>query len=422
MESDKHLEETLLSTGDEKKTHPKEKHLSFKLIVLSSFIIITLIFELLFSQKVSSFSLTIQESLEPTKNCAFLHTLGQTGSFTFKIFIFVFILNLKDMYSAFVYMFIMSFSVWFNGNLKLIWLDPRPFWTASSITPCECVFNYGKPSTHALNAVIMFLCLWESFCTKKTRKNNPLYSYIFLFICIFMILFNGLVKFFQNVHSLNQLFLGYILGLAIYYFFFYIVEINLDNPKESMIYFTDSRRKIYFILGSIILFFLHLGIHTYFTFPINEEWKQHILQFCNNYSLYDSFDYESYQKNSQVLLPIGVYIGALIEYHFLFSSNLITYFDFNYSQNNSWNSTPVWKTVVRTVIMLYSFFTLNVLYELGSSSDPLWKYLILGFVIPDLITGLFSLFISRSVFRLLYLTNETHANNLNQVNYSKNVV
>jgi hypothetical protein len=422
MDPDKHLEETLLSTGDENSVKTKEKNISYKLIVLSSLILITVLFEIFFSQSVSSLSISIQESLEPTKNCALLHNLGQTGSVTFKVLIFVFILNFKNMYSAFIYTFILSFSIWLNGNLKLIWLDPRPFWMDKGLTPCECVFNYGKPSTHALNAVIIFLCLWESFCTKKTRKNNPILSYSILFLCVSMIFFNGLVKFFQNVHTLNQLFTGYMLGLSIYYFFFYIVEINLDNPKESMIFFTDSTRKMYFILGSILLFTLHLGIHSSFTFPINEDWKQEIMKFCPKYSVYESFDYESYQKNSQILHPVGIFIGALIEFHFLFDSDPNNYFNFNFNHTDSWNSTSLWKTILRTFLMFYCVIKFDFVYGLASTNDTFWTYLFLGFVIPDIVTGLFILFISRSGFRLLYLTNETYAKKNNQVYYSKNVV
>jgi len=76
----------------------------------------------------------------------------------------------------------------------------------------------------------MFLCLYESLCTKSIKSKYKTYTKIIYSLCIMMTILNGTVKFLQNVHSLNQLFVGYAIGYGIYYIFFKVLNYNLEDP------------------------------------------------------------------------------------------------------------------------------------------------------------------------------------------------
>ena len=379
-----------------------------KIIFIQIFFIFTFLFDYLFGQIISDFSFSIQESLDKTKNCHLLRILGKTGTYQAKIFIFIIILNLKDLYSASVYVYLMSLSVWLNGNLKLIYRDSRPYWLADTITPCSCVVNYGSPSTHALNAIVVYLIVWECLCTRRIRKLYPIYSLIILFLCLFLAIFNGLIQFFKNVHSIDQLILGYMIGFGFYYIFFYIIEIDLDNPKEFKKYFKNDRIKLKFIFGNIALFFIHVVIHISMDIPINNQWKEGMLRFCQPFILFNWFDYESYLKACQLFLPLGVYLGCLIEQSWLFDSETGIYFKFNFCEDKRWNKTDHFKTAIRLLLMILGYFPFSSLFLFGSPENPLWMYLLFGFIIPDFLGGIYILLISRTLCRLLLLTNESH--------------
>ena len=413
------LEEYFIYKNEENKDAENNQNQNLKkkkIIYLSIYIIIIFLLFEIFSPYLSEFSFSILKSLDKSKNCNTLDYFTILGKFNTKIFIFFLILNLRDIYSAFIYIYLMSLSFWLNGNLKLIYLNPRPFWVDESLTPCSCSTNYGLPSTHALNSMVIFLLVWESFCTKKTRKAYPISSYIFLAFCIFLALFIGLVQFFKNLHSLDQLLLGYLIALGFHYAFFYIIEINFDNSEDFMKLFETNKIKLIFIFGNIALILFHFVIHLSFNFPINYESSKNLFKFCKDIVLYKSFHYESYEKACQLFLPIGLYLGLLLEYHYQFSSVANKFYEYNFSEEKQWNRTKNLKTILRILIMGFTFYIISFLYTFRYLDNSLMTHLIKSFIIPDFVVGLTSSLALRFLCRILFLTNESNIKD-NKVSY-----
>ena len=147
--------------------------------------------------------------------------------------------------------------------LKSIYRSPRPYWDIylnkllmeeDVNEPTECDGEFGNPSGHSLLSTYV-LNLWYLFINSgyfnnyKKINTKIIVKYITLIISIVCIFCTTYSRIHRQVHSINQIIHGTLIGLSINFFFCYIIDYKNITPIDFFNYIYIFR----FILIPIIL-------------------------------------------------------------------------------------------------------------------------------------------------------------------------
>lgn len=159
--------------------------------------------------------------------------------------------------------------------LKSVNHEARPF-HVYEIQPSKCSFEFGNPSGHSLWCSTVYLCFWDMFCQQyKWRYGSRKHTSSFI-LTITIILLTSFSRIWHAVHTLNQLFSGFIWGFGLYYLFCYILYYEIRRFVQSIR--EMSWRKLVVNFGTKnFFFFLSLGTALYligsWTNPMSKEWQ-----------------------------------------------------------------------------------------------------------------------------------------------------
>ncbi|WP_460370830.1 phosphatase PAP2 family protein, partial [Actinocorallia lasiicapitis] len=99
---------------------------------------------------------------------------------------------------------LLMFSGALNEAVKLLFHQPRPYWTDLSVRTSEPIASFGMPSGHAQNSVIM----WGTVA-RAAGGRLAWVGAVFLMVAI------GLSRVILNVHSLTQVLVGWGIGVML---------------------------------------------------------------------------------------------------------------------------------------------------------------------------------------------------------------
>jgi len=97
------------------------------------------------------------------------------------------------------------------------------------IMPLDCTSGYGNPSGHALTTGSCYYALYHltyDVGFLKDYKCLQIGYFIFLFLLSLSVMFS---RMWLGLHTLNELIYGHTLGLAIYFYFFVLLELHKTN-------------------------------------------------------------------------------------------------------------------------------------------------------------------------------------------------
>jgi hypothetical protein len=104
--------------------------------------------------------------------------------------------------------------------LKLVYVDWRPVFLSQFLNPSACEPDYGRPSGHALTSAIMVIFTFF-LMFKPTKKVLKVFLYVLSSVLVFFICFSRL---YLGKHSVNQLVLGFCIGVFLYIILFYVCD------------------------------------------------------------------------------------------------------------------------------------------------------------------------------------------------------
>ncbi|MFB4299102.1 phosphatase PAP2 family protein [Actinomadura sp. NTSP31] len=99
---------------------------------------------------------------------------------------------------------LLAFGSTLNTVLKLVWHEPRPFWTDPTIKERQPLASFGMPSGHAQNAVVTW-----GFFASRTRRVAVWVAAAAVIALI------GASRVYLGVHSLNQVLVGWAIGVGV---------------------------------------------------------------------------------------------------------------------------------------------------------------------------------------------------------------
>ena len=237
-----------------------------------------------------------------------------------------------------------------------------------------------------------------------------MFKYLLFVIAASNIAYIFIIRMLQNIHYMHQLLFGMIIGYVIYYIYFEILEINFDN-KEQFMSLLKKWKEIF--LATAFIWTLDTYIHMKIDLkPPQESIVKTIEQNCPIVDMF-AFDHESYSKSVRIFEFIGCFVGAYLEYVFVFKFNEDKFLKYNVnSQNEMYRQTHWGKSLIRFgMFYVLQRYALSHLILGKGNFEKFWQLplvygLIFEQIIPLLIHGLCVFLIFKVMSKGLGLTNE----------------
>ncbi|CAD8188661.1 unnamed protein product [Paramecium pentaurelia] len=248
------------------------------------------------------------------------------------------------------------------GNLiKMISAQPRPFYIDDQIRLDFCYTGYGDPSGHSLRPFVFFVLLFETIlCQKYFYENNVFLNQetqfqghlpssviqqsiscrqrfqllypnspisfrqcqILMGIFVFMI---GIGRLYFGVHFLNQIIVGWILGLYLLYIYYFcgledFIDCLFIEAKTIKSQAICKKITKYIKMGLIISFLYSIALVIYYfrhyseqIIGEKEEWRKFILKqikclYNGNYSYETKFEASDVQHITIIFFPLYLFI------------------------------------------------------------------------------------------------------------------
>ena len=352
------------------------------LLGLLIYLIIVFGTEILYREKLYKFSVEYEEKI---KQSGFLHYFYFFWSYIFIygmmlaatiIVILLYPYNVSACYIA-----IELFLIFIMCFLKSIYTSSRPYWDIYneklkkndfSTKPTECDGEFGNPSGHSLMAT-SFLNLWYLFITSSFVRNYQrrwriliiISSFILTLVCIASVMFSRIHR---QIHSFNQIILGSLLGIAVFFLFCFILEFDKIEPKI----FVNILYNLKYILLPILLIIFGVSVLLGYTMhnKNEEEYRKVLETFCG-FTKNEIFGINTAYHSALLLTIIGGYIGILFLRY-----NINKYYLNKEVMFYNWNKGPKFKILK---IAIFSFI-LPAIPLIAIFIVP-YKYFILKFIL-----------------------------------------
>ena len=310
------MEEVALAKGETKDDSNKEQNNTLiKFIILLLFVIAPVVGELFYRQPL--FDESIDFELKWRQNAwGFTKTSyniitnlgGEYGLILYLIIIYFFFPLTK----SFCFMIGVIACTYLDNIMKLWYHDPRPFWEESKLHS-NCDGGFGNPSGHSFISTFTYLGVYKLLSqTKIVSKNIWVEMTLFVF-CVLMIIGIVLSRVILGMHSLDQVFYGCSLGLAVYFLLFHILYMQNMKFETFTKLFTSVQNliiitAIFFIsLLSLLLSYLLID----FT-AVTGKYKESLSTSCPQY--FDDKQYRRFQNDGffgglTLFCLMGAYYG-----------------------------------------------------------------------------------------------------------------
>jgi hypothetical protein len=381
--------------------NPKKDKLK-NAIFISIFTVILVIMELLLRSKLKTLNLFLgSKKIENCKYFEYFEFYELSGRY----FLLFTVYNFVNVYAALCFIFLDCFSVFLNGLIRFIYLDPRPFWENIELPPCFCAVDYGNPSTTGINLFVLFATFYKCF---TYNSDNRIKKIILIILGFSMIFYTSFIRVLQNIHYVHQLAYGFGIGYIIYFIFFEILDINFDD-SGNFSYILNRPTLMTFIMTSayIISNIIHISLNL----SPRLEFVDAISKYCKINPIF-AFDNESYTKSTRIFEFLGCYYGVWLEYRIIFQKKFNLFYKYNIrSKHEKFNDTDLIRTSLRIMIMYFGHIIISSRLTLNKykkpTEEPIIYSILIRLILPYLIEGIFNFFILKEIMRHLGITNET---------------
>lgn len=368
-----------------------------RIIILIFFLIISFILEQFYNNYLFQKSLEIEEYLfktTPNKIIIFFKFITHFGSQTFIIPLIILLFFTFPLHLSYLFISLIIYTCYFNGILKIFYSNPRPFWLKNEIMR-KCEGSYGNPSGHSFMSFAVYLSLWKVCMNYDYFNKNflgKILKFLSLFFTIVFCLFILLSRIYLSVHSINQIIYGSSFGLALFYYYFYVLKFNEMNGKKFFNFIQEKKnlklQTIKFSLYLIILFLIY-------TFKNDNEIKntynQTLLEICPKLKEYRKFKNDGIFNGLSIFFIIGAHCGL-----YFFLNKVLIYKPYKDEEINNWNIGGDKIGFIKRILIIIPMGSPMILYIIFPDKNiNLFFIFLFKVVIPYFLTGfcLFGLYI-----------------------------
>ena len=152
---------------------------------------------------------------------------------------FAIMLNWFERGRAFYYCVFLSVCGYAVNITKMAYSEPRPYMLdpPPAINVYGCSAEYGNPSGHALWAASFHFFVFLDLChASKGPHRSKVFYWVTLFFAIFFCFIIGFARFYEGVHSINQIVYGWTIGFWIaFYMHFCFRDLIIDHVEELLL-------------------------------------------------------------------------------------------------------------------------------------------------------------------------------------------
>lgn len=189
-----------------------------------------------------------------------------------------------------------------SSFLKLLYHNPRPFYSSDEVAAMTCSQGYGNPSGHCLVTFAVYGTLWvllfsgkyEHFVSPFSQRwmyEAAKWFSLVILACVCVLTF--FARLYLGAHSLNQTVYGTLLGLWMVYTFGLVLPKHIDEHyeeflKEGRVWAGCNAGFLFAVIGFLVLEAVNVVL--YYTLKesnshMNEAWIKRIKLKCPKLSL-----------------------------------------------------------------------------------------------------------------------------------------
>ena len=289
---------------------------TIKFLILIFYLIISFILEKLYNHYLFNKSLEIEEYLFKTtsnKIITFFKFITHFGSQNFIVPLIIILFFTFPLHLSYLFISIIIYVCYFNGILKIFYSNPRPFWIKNEIMR-KCEGSYGNPSGHSFMSFAVYLSLWKVFTNYDYfNKNNigKIFKFFSLFFTIVFCFFILLSRIYLSVHSINQIIYGSSFGLALFFYFFYVLKFHEMNGKNFFLKYIQGKNNIIFHTIKYLVFLIILFLVYNFKNDneIKNTYKEMLLNICPKLKEYKNFKNDGIYNGLTLFFIMGAHYG-----------------------------------------------------------------------------------------------------------------
>lgn len=284
-----------------------------KIGILIAFIIISIVSETFYRHPLFNYSLSFIENWQnsvSSSTITFFKAVAYLSSEYFIVIHIVWIYFISPLTVSFAYTFGMIFTFYMFNIMKIWYGAERPFWIKPYIGQ-TCDGGFGNPSGHSLCSVYVYLAINRMVINCKYIKDYILLKIASSSLFVLIILLILLSRIILGVHSINQILHGALLGIAVFYVIYFIIELDNYSVNEFKRIFTNWRYVI-----SITVFYvlcLIIVILSFYLIPniIPPELMTNLELACPNLKQYRKVNNDALYGSYVIFISVGCYYGLV---------------------------------------------------------------------------------------------------------------
>ena len=233
--------------------------------------------------------------------------LGNVGAIIPMIFIIFLFFPINKSYA---FISVITYSVYIDNVLKIMYGNPRPFWIDNSLAKA-CDGGFGNPSGHSFSSSAIYLTLWHLITDLEIITNQSLIKIMILILTILIIITVVMSRVFLGVHGINQIIYGSLLGIGLYYLIIYIFEIHKKSGKEFFYMFEEKSLIIKFSIKYFILVLLLILLYFFVPNDYN-TYSKVLIEKCPHIHSYRKFNEDGLFGGLLIFAMIGTHYGIYV--------------------------------------------------------------------------------------------------------------
>ena len=140
------------------------------------------------------------------------------GYFEAYVVILIILFNFLDRDVAFYFIFASSIGIYVDPWFKLLYHQPRPFYTDAKIKAWECDYEYGNPAGDSFFFAFFYLTLilyyfYDGSAQHQWLRSSTSFETVCCVIYVVGALMLGFSEFYVGAHTADQIIYGWTLGI-----------------------------------------------------------------------------------------------------------------------------------------------------------------------------------------------------------------
>lgn len=336
--------------------------------------------------------------------------------------------NFGNIFKFIILLTSIQVSFLFISIFQLIYRSRKPIIFDNPSMPCYSsnVF-FGNPSIRIFLSSVFFLTLHRITFHSSRFVGRPIIKFLGFILSLFVIFIISAFTWITGLNSLDQMIFGGLLGYCVYFFYFFVLNINSNNPKQLHKLVVFPLYYYFIVLSGIclgyFLLFLILKDYKESNKQLNDLQKEICKEIVINryFSLYNG----SLSLFILSLTNISTILGLKTEYLLIFESNYINWLQYNFEKDEEkndddslcsklcinkdiqWNHTGLYISIMRLIFICLLLAGSVVLFQsFGFPRDNISIFLSQVFLISNSIC--FGLcFFYKIILKWLKVTNIT---------------